>query len=106
MNSTLASLFDGIDQPIAEESVWVLLEQAGLRIERIVSYGHASPPGFWYDQEQNEWVLLLKGAARLRVEERVVDLQPGNCLNLPAHARHRVEWTAPGEPTLWLCVYY
>lgn len=79
-----------------------------VRIERIVSLGHSSPEGFWYDQEQNEWVLLLQGRARLLFAdaEEVVDLGPGEWINIPAHTKHRVVWTAPEEKTIWLAVHY
>jgi cupin 2 domain-containing protein len=80
----------------------------GVRIERIVSLGQASPPGFWYDQQEAEWVLLLKGAARLRFADERQDrvLGPGDWLQIAAHRRHRVEWTDPGMPTVWLAVFH
>lgn len=90
------------------EAIDTLLETPGLRIERIVSHGQASPPGFWYDQAEAEWVLLLAGAARLRfadeAEERL--MLPGDHLYIAAHRRHRVEWTDPAAPTVWLAVHY
>lgn len=91
-----------------EERFDLLLETASLRVERIVSQGHASPAGFWYDQPQAEWVALLRGAARLLVEGAAnpVELRPGDCLLLHAHVRHRVEWTTPDEPTVWLAIFY
>jgi cupin 2 domain-containing protein len=84
-----------------------LLTAPGLRIERIVSHGQASPPGFWYDQAQAEWVLLLKGAARLRFADEPSEhvLGPGDWLHIAAHRRHRVEWTDPAEATVWLAVF-
>jgi cupin 2 domain-containing protein len=92
----------------AAEHVTKLLAKSGLRIERIVSHGEASPPGFWYDQDEGEWVLLLAGAARVLIEgerePRV--LGPGDAIELPAHTRHRIEWTDPGRPTVWLAVFY
>src|SRR5207249_9803247 len=85
-----------------------VLAAPGLRIERIVSHGEASPPGFWYDQAEAEWVLLLAGAARLRfadeAESRV--LGPGDPVASAPHRRHRVEWTDPATPTVWLAVFY
>ena len=103
----LENLFTDIPAELPDELVQVLLGGSGLRIERIVSLGHASPEGFWYDQEAGEWVLLLKGAARLRFEgDEPIELQPGSFVNIPAHRRHRVEWTDPGEPTVWLAVHY
>jgi len=75
-------------------------------LKRIVSHGHASPEGFRYDQEQHEFVVLLQGAARLRFEDEVIDMKPGSFTDIPAHRRHRVEWTDPSQPTIWLAVFY
>jgi cupin 2 domain-containing protein len=86
------------------EHVAALLARPGLRIERIVSHGQASPPDFWYDQAEDEWVLLLAGSATLALDDGTrVDLGPGDWLTLPAHCRHRVERTA--SPTVWLAVF-
>ena len=105
--AALTNMFDDIPAGLPEELVQTLLGTPGLRIERIVSLGHASPEGFWYDQEASEWVLLLKGAARLRFEgEEPIELGPGSFVNIPARKRHRVEWTDPGEVTIWLAVHY
>ena len=103
----LTNLFAEIPAELPEELTQTLLGTPSLRIERIVSWGHASPEGFWYDQETHEWVLLLTGAARLRFEGgQPIDLVPGAFVHIPAHQRHRVEWTAPDEPTVWLAVHY
>jgi cupin 2 domain-containing protein len=85
-----------------------LLAEPRVRIERILSLGQASPPGFWYDEGEAEWVALLKGAARLRFEDEPEPrtLLPGDFLAIAPHRRHRIEWTDPGEPTIWLAVYY
>jgi cupin 2 domain-containing protein len=92
---------------VPEELVETLLDAASLRIERIVSQGHSSPDGFWYDQPQNEWVAVLKGAARLQFENgQAVEMQRGDYANIPAHQKHRVEWTTPDEPTIWLAIHY
>jgi len=80
---------------------------AAVRIERIVSHGQASPPGFWYDQDEAEFVVLLAGAARLRFADgEVVALGPGDWLDIAPHHRHRVEWTQPDAPTVWLAVFF
>ena len=91
-----------------EELVDVLAETATVRIERIVSHGHSSPEGFWYDQDQPEWCLVLQGAARLVLQGRdtPLSLKRGDWVNIAAHQKHRVEWTSDTEPTVWLCVYY
>jgi cupin 2 domain-containing protein len=97
----------GIPAELPEELVSILATGPSVRVERIVSRGHASPPGFWYDQPEHELVLLVAGAARLEVEgvgERA--LRAGDWLELPAHVRHRVVWTAPDQDTIWLAVFY
>lgn len=92
--------------PLADELTELLVGAGQVRIERIVSQGHVSPPDFWYDQDEHEFVLLVQGAARLRFEDGTVDLTPGDWLNIPARRRHRVEWTAPDQKTVWLAVFY
>jgi cupin 2 domain-containing protein len=91
---------------LPDELFTTLLDAPGVRIERIISHGHASPENFWYDQPRHEWVVVLKGAARLRFEDETIELQPGDFLNIPAHKKHRVEWTTPDAPTIWLAVHY
>ncbi len=105
--ANLTNLFADIPDSLPEELIETLLGTPGLRIERIISLGHRSPEGFWYDQEASEWVLLLKGVARLRFEaEEPMELRPGAFVSIPAHRRHRVEWTDPSEPTIWLAIHY
>jgi cupin 2 domain-containing protein len=78
-----------------------------VRIERIVSRGEVSPPGFWYDQDEAEFVVVLAGAARLGFADGdVMALGPGDWVDIAPHRRHRVEWTDPGAPTIWLAVFY
>ena len=92
---------------LKDESFEELLQAGQLKLERIVSKGHASPEGFWYDQPSSEWVLLLQGAAVVQVEgQGNFRLEAGGYLNLPAHTRHRVEWTDPEQETIWLAVHY
>lgn len=100
------NLLANLPKSLPEELTTVLQEGNRVRIERIVSTGHRSPEGFWYDQPENEWVVVLVGAARLRFEDRVVEMKPGDAINIPAHQKHRVEWTSPNEPTVWLAVFY
>jgi len=90
------------------ELVETLAESKHVCIERIVSTGHASAEGFWYDQEQTEWVVVLKGESKLLFEGETqpVHLKPGDHVTIPPHRRHRVEWTTPNEPTIWLAVFY
>jgi len=101
-----ANLFDGIPASLPAELAQVVLDTTQLRIERIVSHGHRSADDFWYDQDQNECVLLVAGAARLEFENELVEMSPGSFLNIPAHRRHRVQWTDPNQPTVWLAIYY
>jgi cupin 2 domain-containing protein len=100
------NLFADLPRHLPEEMVTTLLDAANVRIERIVFHGHASPSGFWFDQDQHEWVVVLKGAARLRFEDETVEMKPGDFMNIPAHRKHRVEWTTPDEPTIWLAVFW
>jgi cupin 2 domain-containing protein len=102
------NLFADLSSKGAVEELTQLLRAPGVRIERILSHGHASPPGFWYDQDHSEWVLLFQGAAILRFEAdpEPLRLEPGDYVRIPAHARHRVEWSDPDRPTIWLAVHY
>jgi cupin 2 domain-containing protein len=102
-----ANLFDAVPAVLDKEETTLLVQLPGARIERIVSVGQASPPGFWYDQDRTEWVLLLAGSAGLLIEGEAEPrvLGPGDYVELPPHVRHRVEWTAADEPTIWLAVH-
>ncbi len=104
----MKNLFSDIPDDLADELLEPLLDADSVRIERIISQGYASAEGFWYDQEQHEWVVVLRGAARLRFdgEEKALEMGSGDFVNIPAHRRHRVEWTTPDEPTIWLAVHY
>jgi cupin 2 domain-containing protein len=101
-----ANLFNDLPSNLPDELFTILLEADDLRIERIVSHGHASATDFWYDQPQHEWVVVLKGSARLRFEDETLEMKPGDFVNIPAHKKHRVEWTTTDEPTIWLAVHY
>lgn len=100
------NLFANLPVSLPEELCQTLLETEALRIERIVSTGQHSPPGFWYDQPDAEWVVLLRGEAILRLGESSRTLRVGDFVHIPAHARHRVEWTSDSEPTVWLAIHY
>jgi len=102
----IKNVFDDLPQHLPKELVQTLIRAADVRIERIISHDHASPEGFWYDQPQHEWVIVLKGAARLQFENGMVEMMPGDFINIPAHRKHRVDWTTPDEPTVWLGVRY
>jgi mannose-6-phosphate isomerase-like protein (cupin superfamily) len=102
------SLTAGIPRELPEELAEVLVGGGATRVERIVSRGHASAPGFWYDQDQAELVLLVqgRGAVELEGHEEPIVLGPGDWLDIPAHCRHRVAWTDAGQDTIWLAVFY
>lgn len=103
----VGNLFAAIPPSLPAELVETLASSAAVRVERIVSRGHARDDGFWYDQARDEFVLLVAGAARLRFEgDEPVELRAGDYLTIPAHRRHRVEWTTPDGPTVWLAVHY
>ena len=104
----MGNLLDDVPERLPEELVQTLVSGGSFRVERIVSRGHTSAEGFWYDQAEHEWVLLLTGAARVRFGDsgQAVEMRPGDYLHIPASRRHRVEWTAPGVDTVWLAVHY
>ena len=101
------NLLTAVEQDGGAEFVEVLAQGRRVRIERIVSAGQASPPGFWYDQPDDEFVVLLAGAAVLGFEvgDRSISLAPGDWVEIPAHIRHRVESTQARPPTVWLAVH-
>ena len=102
------NLFADLPTALPEELAEVLAENQHIRIERIISTGHASPAGFWYDQEEYEWVAVLKGEAKLLFEgyDEPMTMRVGDHFLIPPHRKHRVEWTTPDEPTVWLAVFY
>lgn len=102
------NLLENIPTDLPEELIEVLAVSDNVRIEWVVSRGHTSPEDFWYDQDQNEFVLLLKGKAKLKFSDpdKMIMLEEGDSLIIPAHQRHRVSWTKPETETIWLVVYY
>lgn len=100
------NLLADLPSSLPEEVFETILRRPHVRIERIVSHGHSSPEGFWYDQSEQEFVVVLQGAARLRFEDDEIELKPGSFVEIPAHKRHRVEWTTPNEATIWLAIHY
>ena len=107
------NIFDisNVQQPLAEEHFFDLLKTDTVRIERIVSGGQASPPDFWYDQEQSEWVTVLQGNAVVTVQNNdgttvSHTLNVGDSLHLPAHQKHRVDSTSSEPVTIWLAVFF
>lgn len=101
------NFFTGITGSSTVEIIDTVFMNASGKVERIISNGQATPEGVWYDQDKDEWVLLLQGSAGvlLEGEEEPVILYPGDYLMLPAHCRHRVEWTDKNTQTVWLAVH-
>jgi len=102
------NLFRHLPKQLPEELVEVLDSSENIRIERIVSRGHTSPEGIWYEQARREFVVLLRGSATLEFEDREspVEMEPGDFLVIESHARHRVARTASDRETVWLAVHY
>jgi cupin 2 domain-containing protein len=102
------NIFLEIPDYIHKEIFNIILETEHLKLERIISAGQATPPGEWYDQDTDEWVILLSGSAGLLFEgdEKVCVMKPGDHIHIPAHRRHRVEWTDPDQKTVWLALHF
>ena len=102
------NLFRNLPDALDEEHLLEIASNSCLRIERIVSRGQASPPGFWYDQPTTEWVAVLQGEARLEFDDELpaISMRPGDYIEIPAHRKHRVAWTTPNEPTVWLAIHW
>jgi cupin 2 domain-containing protein len=106
VSSSSVNLLSDIPHDLPAELTQTLAESSHVRIERIVSRGHVSSPGFWYDQDWPEWVTVIRGNARVQFENgETVELTAGSFLDIPAHRRHRVEWTDPNQDTIWLAIY-
>ncbi len=118
---SFGQLFAKLPTAIASEVFESLVTSPTVQIERIISWGHTSPATGWYDQAWQEWVMVLQGEAVVEwveAEAQIGDagdtaiavqsqrLQPGDYLLLPAHCRHRVAWTTPEQPTIWLAVHF
>ena len=102
------NIYADIPARLADELTSILTSNSNIRIERIISQGHKSAEEFWYDQDEHEWVVVLQGQAKIRFEDssRPVHIGPGDHLLIPKHRKHRVEWTTPGEATVWLAVFF
>ncbi|OEY68087.1 cupin [Marinobacter sp. X15-166B] len=105
--ANIDNLFESLPESIDEEVFTEIIRGETIKIERIVSKGHTSPKSGWYDQKANEWVVLLKGEAKLAFANgNDVHLMPGSHVNIPAHTRHKVRWTTPETETIWLAIHY
>ncbi|ELR65543.1 Mannose-6-phosphate isomerase [Photobacterium marinum] len=103
----MTNLFSNIPAKLPEEVFEDIIKTPDVRIERIISKGHTTPNNEWYDQDENEWVLVVKGEAKLLFDdEKEVHLKEGDHVNILAHQRHQVSWTDPNQETIWLAVFY
>ena len=102
------NLFENVPAELPDELFEELESGKSFRLERIVSAGHVSEAGFWFEQPQHEWVILLRGAARLAFENETEDvaMKPGDYLKISSGERHRVVWTSPHEKTVWLAIHF
>lgn len=102
------NIFSDLPNSSEEELFEVLAQNDSFKMERIISNGQATPEGEWYDQDKDEWVILLSGSAGLKIEgePNILILNPGDYLLLPAHKRHRVEWTDPDKTSIWLALHF
>lgn len=101
------NIFANIPAQLPKELIQEMAICGQVSIERILSKGHCSADGFWYDQNWDEWVLLIQGAAGLDVADQktTIALRPGDHLLIPAGVKHRVAWTAPNDTTIWLAIH-
>jgi len=104
----MKNIFSEIPESLPAELSEEIIRSEHCKIERIVSKAHSTPDDYWYDQEKNEWVVVLKGKAGLIFEgsDEIVIMKTGDYVNIPAHRKHRVEWTDPDQETIWLAVHY
>lgn len=101
------NFFSNIPEIIPNEIIETILSAENIRIERIISNGHKSPENFWYNQKENEWVIVLEGKAQIKFEDdSIVTLDKGDFIYIPAFRKHRVEWTEPDKLTIWLAVFF
>ena len=104
----IRNLFNNIPKQMSSEHFESIIATEDFNLERIISRAHATPAGEWYDQEKDEWVMVLQGNAALSVEgeSQPVVLKPGDSIHLPAHLKHRVEWTDAAVETIWLALHF
>jgi cupin 2 domain-containing protein len=105
---TVHNILSHIPKNIQDEFIETLTKKKNVRVERIVSRGHCSPRNFWYDQDTDEFVIVLNGEAKIQFkdEKDIVYMKKGDYLIIPAHRKHRVQWTSPERDTIWLALHY
>ncbi len=99
------NLFADLPEKSSQELFSTLLDNPQCRIERIVSYGQSSPDRFWYDQNWDEWVLLLQCCAELDVDGQMVKLVPGDHVLIKAGQKHHITHTDQNQPTIGLAIH-
>jgi len=103
----MANIFESLPTNLESEVFESILKTDNIELERIISKGHKSPESGWYDQEKNEWVMVMSGCATLSFEDKAdVTLKAGDYITIPAHQKHKVAWTAPDSETIWLALFY
>ena len=107
MNTELKNIFQSIPENLDEEIFDLLIQNKNIKVERIISKGQTSPKSGWYNQEQDEWVIVLKGEAIISFRDgEDISLKVGSHINIPAHTQHKVKWTNPDRETIWLAIHY
>jgi len=103
----MKNIFSAIPKDLDVEVLEQLVKSENITIERIISKGHKSPETGWYNQNQNEWVIVLQGKAIISFEEEsAITLESGDYVNIKPHQKHKVIWTDPSIETIWLAVFY
>lgn len=110
--TNISNIFTTIPKDLCNEVFETIIKNDNVTIERIISFGHTSPPTGWYDQDRNEWIIVLKGSAEIVFltpsgqNETTATLSVGDHINIPAHTKHKVTWTTAESPTIWLAIHY
>ncbi len=103
----IKNIFNTIPTNLSEELFEDIISKDKIKIQRIVSQGHITIEGEWYDQDDNEWVIVLQGAATISFkDEDDISLKTGDYINILAHKKHRISWTSESEKTIWIAVHY
>jgi len=102
----MKNIFGMVPDSFPEELIEIISDNKNIRIERIISHGHATEKGGWYDQSEHEFVLLIQGEAELEFIDKTIHLKSGDYLTIEAGQKHRVKWTTPEQPIIWLAVFY
>lgn len=104
MNQNSFEFLKNIPSKSSKEMFELVLKNKDIKIERIISYGQTSDKDFWYDQDEDEFVLVLEGNAKIRYDNgEIFELEKGSSLYIKAHTKHQVIYTA--NPTVWLAVF-